>query len=493
MRRWHLAAGGAVLTAALLAATLPPWKAAFLAPAALTPLLYALTHEAAWARRFLTGWLAGFLYWLVVCHWIGDVLAAYGGLTGPLAVVTLVAFAVAKGLHLAVFAVLAGPLLKRPWAVPAVAALWVGIERTHGPLGFAWLTLGNAGLEMGLPVRLAPWVGVYGISFVFAALATGLTVVLLRRPRREVAFLLALGLLWLLPPVQIKEAPDRQAVVMQPNVPAEMTWTQEEKDRMLSQLMYSTLAEAIEVDKPAPALLLWPEAPAPLYYYQDQTLRRAAAELTRLAKAPFLFGGVAYTPRREPLNSGFLIDARGQLAGRYDKRFLVPFGEFIPSGFGWIEKISSEAGNYAAGQKAGVFSTGDNRIGVFICYESAFPHLVREAAREGAEVLINLTNDGYFGKSRAPREQHLALARMRAVENGRWLLRPSNDGRTAAIDPAGRVWDELPDFARQAGRLRFGWIREQTAYTKWGDWFAWLCLAAGLGACVLAWMPVYRP
>lgn len=493
MRGWHLAAGGAVLTAGFLAAVQPPFQAAFLAPAALTPLLYALVHEARWTRRFLTGWLAGFLYWLIVCHWIKDVLAAYGGLTGPLAVFTLLAFAAAKGLHLAVFSALGGAVLKRPWAIPVVAALWVGIERTHGPLGFAWLTLGNAGVEMGLPVRLAPWVGVYGLSFVFAALGTSLALVLLRRPRRQLAWLLPLAGLWFLPPLQLKVAPGQQAVVAQPNVAGNAVWSLDEKDRMLRQLMYSTLAEAVEVEKRRPDLLLWPEAPAPLYYYQDETLRRGAAELTRLAGAPFIFGGVAYTPRREPLNSAFLVDRRGQLAGRYDKRFLVPFGEFIPPGFGWIEKISSEAGNYAAGTRAGVFALGDHRVGLFICYESAFPHLVREAAAGGAEVLVNLTNDGYFGRSRAPREQHLQLARMRAIENGRWLLRPANDGATAAVDPVGRVWDRLPEFARQTGRLRFAWLREQTAYTRWGDWFAWGCLLVGLAGVGAAWMPVYQP
>lgn len=493
MRRWHLAAGGAVLTAALLAAVQPPWNAAFLAPAALTPLLFALAHEPEWKWRFMSGWLAGFLYWLAVCHWIREVLAAYGGLTGPLAVLAVVLFAVAKGLHLAVFAALAGPLIKRAWAVPAVAALWVGIERTHGPLGFAWLTLGNAGIEMPLPLRLAPWTGVYGLSFVFAALGAALALVLLRRPRREAAWVLALGGLWLLPAVALREAPSEQAVAAQPNIAGDFAWTEDEKDRMVRQLAYSTLAEAIDVEKRKPALLLWPEAPAPIYYYQDDMLRRAAAELTRLTGAPFLMGGVAFTPKREPLNSAFLIDARGQLAGRYDKRFLVPFGEFIPPGFGWIEKISSEAGNYAAGRRPGIFTSAGHRLGVFICYESAFPHLVREVASGGAEVLINLTNDGYFGRSRAPREQHVSLARMRAVENARWLLRPSNDGLTAVIDPTGRVWDQLPEFKRQTGRLRFGWVREKTAYTRAGDWFAWGCLALGLAACIAAWLPVYKP
>lgn len=492
MYRWQISLIGALLTAALLAAALPPLKLAFLAPLALTPLLYGVAGPMSWRTRFLAGWLAGFVYWLAVCHWIGDTLDAYGGLNGPLALLTLILFALAKGLHLAVFASLAGPLMSRKWAIPAVAALWTGIERTHGPLGFAWLALGNAGIEMGLPLRVAPYVGVYGLSYIFAALACGVTLVALRRDRRQLAWLLPLAGLWALPAIQLTEAPSQQAVTVQPSIHGAVGWTVAEKDRMLRQLSLMTLAEALEPSRNKPSLVLWPEAPAPLYYYDDADFRTAATEIARLSGTPFVFAGVAYTARREPLNSAVLLDAQGRLVGRYDKMFLVPFGEFIPPGFGWISKISSEAGNFVAGDRPGVFQVGENTLCVFICYESAFPHLVRAFAAGGADVLINLTNDGYFGDS-AAREQHLWLARMRAVENRRWLLRSSNDGRTASIDPAGRVWDALPEFQRMAGRLRFGWIRERTPYTEYGDWFAWLCLAFGLASCVLAWLPVYRP
>lgn len=493
MRRWQIGLIGSVATAALLAASFPPLKFAFLAPFALTPLLWSLHYQATPKARFLTGWLCGFLYWAAVCYWIGNVLDAYGGLDGPLAVLTLVLFAAAKGLHMAVFSTLAAMVLKRTWAIPAVAALWTGIERTHGPLGFAWLTLGNAGIEMNLPLRVAPFVGVYGISFIFAALACGLALVAARSGgRRQLLWLAPFAGLWLLPPILLQRPPKEQAVSLQPAVPADMNWTRAEKDRMVRQMSLLTLSEALEPSKEKPALVLWPEAPAPLYYYQDEDLRRAATEIARLSEAPFLFAGVAYTPQHEPLNSAFVLDPRGRLVGRYDKQFLVPFGEFIPSGFGWISKISSEAGDYVAGTRSGVFQTGNRTLGLFICYESAFPHLVRETAKSGADVLINLTNDGYFGKS-AAREQHLWLARMRAVENRRWLLRSSNDGRTASIDPLGRVWDEQPEFRRLTARLRFDAIHERTLYTQYGDWFAWLCLAAGLAFCVWAWLPVYRP
>ena len=419
-------------------------------------------------------------------------LAAYGGLNGPLAVLAVLLFAIIKGLHLAVFAWLAGLLIKRRWAIPAIAALWVGIERTHGPLGFAWLTLGNAGIGMALPLRLAPYIGVYGLSFLFAAMGCAVALVVLRRKRVELLWLLALPLLLLVPAVPTP-APTAEAAVVQPNVAADFAWTQDEKNRTVRQLALRSVEQGLNPARLKPSLVAWPEVPAPFYYYNDEEFRLRVAEVARLSGAPFVFGSVAYTAERQPLNSAVLLGPDGRLLGRYDKVNLVPFGEFIPPGFGWIQKISSEAGSFARGAEPKIFSDGSGHtLGIFICYESAFPDLVREFARRGGEVLVNLTNDGYFGGGVA-RQQHLLLARMRAVENRRWLVRPANDGVTASIDPAGRVWDRLPEFERTSGRLRFGYIREQTLYTRYGDWFAWLALVAGLAACLVTQIPDYRP
>ncbi|QOY89256.1 apolipoprotein N-acyltransferase [Paludibaculum fermentans] len=492
MYRWQLSLAGSILTAVFLIVLFPPFQIPLLAPVALTPLLYALAQEPDGKHRFLWGWLCGFLYWVIVCHWIRDVLAAYGGLTGPLSWLAVVLFAAAKGLHMAVFAWLAGFVLNRSWAIPAVAALWTGIERTHGTLGFAWLTLGNAGIEMAAPLRAAPVFGVYGLSFIFALLAAGLTMVALRRDRRQLAWLLPLVLLYILPIAGPTKAPDAQAAAIQTNIGADVKWTAEEKERVVKRLSLLTLQESLDVSKPKPNLVLWPEAPAPFYYYDDAAFREQVTGAARLAGAPLLFTGVAYSAQKEPLNSAILLGPEGQLLGRYDKVNLVPFGEYIPAGFGWIQKISSEAGNYAPGPGPKVFITEGHTLGAFICYESAFPSYIREFARSGAEVLINLTNDGYFGRGIA-RQQHLQLVRMRAVENQRWVLRPANDGITASIDPAGRIWDRLPEFKLTSGRLRFGWNRTKTLYTEYGDWFAWLCLAAGLAGVVYTQLPTYRP
>lgn len=492
MRQWQPRLICALLTGGLLAALFPPLNLPLLAPAALAPLLFALAHTGGWRAAFGWGWVAGFVYWLAVCHWIREVLFNYGGLTGALSWLAVLLFAAVKAAHLGVFAALARPAMRRGWAIPAVAALWAGIERTHGPLGFAWLTLGNAGIDMNLPLRLAPYTGVYGLSFVFAATACGVALVALRRNRRELSWLVPLIGLAALPSPQWSGSPRQEAVSLQAAIPMEYRWTPDETARAVRQLAMMTLESALHPDLRKPALLLWPEAPAPFYYYEDAEFRTTAGELARAAGAAFLFGGVAHTPAGRPLNSAVMLSAEGRLSGRYDKRYLVPFGEFVPPGFGWINKISSEAGDYEAGREARVFEVNGHSIGPFICYEAAFPHLVREAADRGAELLVNLTNDGYFGRS-AARPQHLLLARMRAAENRRWLLRSTNDGITVSIDPSGRLWDRQEEFRRLAARLRFGWESGKTLYTEWGDWFAWTCLALGVALSLLAQAPVWRP
>lgn len=479
-----------LLSAVLTALLFPPFNLAALAPAALAPMLWALARESSTKKRILGGWAGGFLYWVVVCNWIGSVLDAYGGLSGPLSLLALVLFAAIKALHWAAFAWGAGFVIRQSWAIPAVAALWAGLERTQGPLGFAWLMLGNAGISMALPLRLAPLLGVYGLSFLFAAVSTALALMLLRRPRRELLWLAPFAGMALLPGVEVAQRPAQQAVSVQMNVAGDTVWTPEEKERAARQFSLLSLESALRPGLPAPALMLWPEVPAPFYYYDDPGFRQQMTETARLASTPLMFGTVAYTPEKRPLNSGVLLGARGQLLGRYDKIYLVPFGEFVPRGFGWIEQISGEAGAYEAGRDVKVFPVQygqgiEHSVGAIICYESAFPHLVRQFVNGGAEVIVNLTNDGYFGRSAGPRNQHLLLARMRAVENGRWILRSANDGITASIDPAGIVHDRLPEFTRQAARLRFAWLREKTLYTRHGDWFAWSCLA--LGAALSVW------
>ena len=195
MLNWLLA----LASAALLILTFPKFSIVWFAPVALTPLLVAMAREPRWPRRFLLAWSAGVVYWFGVCYWIQFVLAFHGGLGDAAGWAVFLLFCVAKAIHMGVFGALAGVVMRRWWAAPSVAALWVAVEATHGSLGFAWLALGNAGIDMGIPMRLAPYTGVYGLSFVFALMAAALAMAVMRRPRVELLWLAPILLLMLLP------------------------------------------------------------------------------------------------------------------------------------------------------------------------------------------------------------------------------------------------------------------------------------------------------
>jgi apolipoprotein N-acyltransferase len=461
----------ALVSGFLLILLFPRFNLTWLAPVALAPILVACAREISWKRRFLEGWAAGFVFWFGVCSWIQFVLEVHGGMGRWGGWATFVLFAVLKGLHMAVFAALAGFLMPKPWAVPAVAALWTGLERTHGPFGFAWLDLGNAGIDMPVTMRLAPITGVYGISFAFAMLGCAVALVVLRRPRKELAWVVALALLFTLPAAPRPDRGIEHALLVQPNIDTEMEWTQPSLARIERDL-------AILSHAPGPHFIVWPEVPAP-FYPSDPGFREYVEQLARSEQSYFLFGGVAYNQLRAPLNSAFLYDPSGTLIERYDKIKLVPFGEFVPEVFGWVNRISKETGDFAPGTRIVEFPLRSHKLGVFICYESAFPDLVREFALHGAEVLANLSNDGYFGHSSA-REQHLELVRMRAAENRRWILRGTNDGLTATVDPAGRIVYHSVPYQELAADVTFRYLSDLTPYTRFGDWFAWSSLGTAL-------------
>ena len=478
MLNWILA----LASAALLILTFPGFSLAWLAPVALAPLLVALVREPRWARRFLLGWGAGVVYWLGVCYWIQFVLAFHGGVGNTVGWALLLLFAVAKALHLGVFAAFAGLLMRRWWAAPTVAALWVAVEVTHGSLGFAWLALGNAGIDMAVPLRLAPFTGVYGLSFVFAMTAAALALAIMRRPRRELFWLAPILLLPLLPQMPPVERGTETALLVQPNISETEQWTAESLDRLKRRQVMLSLRGALARPQP-PSIIAWPEVPAPFYYSEDEQFRGYVNNLARAAQAYVLLGIVAHTAGGAPLNSAALISPEGTLVSRYDKVNLVPFGEFVPWPLGFANKISTEVGDFAAGSRVVVSPVmspaGNHRLGTFICYESVFPNYVRKFAAGGAEVLFNISNDGWFGKS-AARAQHLSMVRMRAAENRRWILRSTNDGITATIDPAGRLRGTLPPYAEAASYTGFSYVSALTVYTRLGDWFALLCAAAAV-------------
>jgi apolipoprotein N-acyltransferase len=475
-----------LLTSLLMTLSFPRCDWPWLMPVALTPLLLASAREPRPLHRFLVGWLAGAAVLFGVTDWIRFVVSVHGGLGAIGGWAVFLLFCFAKGFYFGVFSLLAGPVLRLGWAVPAIAALWVGVDRTFGSLGFQWVTLGNAGQDMSIPMRLAPYTGVHGLSFAFMMMATALALVILRRPRWQLIFLLLLPTLILLPPLPEPEPGAARAIVLQPNIDETIEWTRESLERTERELALLTMKAALRAGMRKPDLLIWPELPAPFYYYDDTDFRELASGLARAARTDFLLGTVAHTPTRAPLNSALLLSDSGEPLARYDKIHLVPFGEFVPWPFGFFNKITKEVGDFEPGTRVVVAPLGEHKIGSFICYESAFPTLTRQLAQGGAEALFNLSNDGYFGRSPSAREQHLLVVRMRAAENARWIVRATNDGITASVDAAGRVVKRLPSFVETADELPFSYRKKQTFYTRHGDWFPWSCVGLSLIAILQA-------
>jgi apolipoprotein N-acyltransferase len=485
--------GLALLSAMLLVVLYPNWFSPgfglpWLAPVALVPLLVALAREPRPLWRFFLGEFAGVVYWFAICYWIQFVLEVHGGMGYWGSRGTFLLFCVLKALHLAFFSLLAAVLLPTRYAVPAIAALWTGLERTHGTFGFAWLMLGNAGIGMPLPLRLAPFVGVYGLSFLFALMSAAVVVLILRRGRKNLYWLAVVPALLLLPGLPVPKQPNETALVVQPNIPAEEEWTYAtfgaERDHLIMESLESSLRGADQ-------MVIWPESPAPLYFYRDPTFHREAMEVAQLDRAYFLFGTVAATPDGAPLNSAVLLRPDGTVVDRYDKINLVPFGEFVPKIFGFVNRVTQEAGDFAPGTRIVVFPMKGQKLGVFICYESVFPEEVRQFVKGGANLLVNISNDGYFGHS-AAREQHLEIVRMRAVENSRWLIRSTNDGISATIDPSGRIDERLPPYQELVEPMHFAFRSGTTFYTQHGDWFAWGCLIAAAFGLVWSQRPHYE-
>jgi apolipoprotein N-acyltransferase len=229
-------------------------------------------------------------------------------------------------------------------------------------------------------------------------------------------------------------------------------------------------------------LIVWPESPAP-FVTNDPLFRDPVSQMARDAQSWVVTGAIGITPAAnsaklasQAFNSAALISPTGEWSARYDKIHLVPFGEYLPFPrlLAFAGGLSKEVGEFQTGASRAPLNAGDVRLGVFICYESVFPGEVREFAKQGAQVLVNLSNDGWYGDSGAY-AQHLNQTRMRAIENDRWILSATDTGVTASIDPFGRIVAQLPRKERAVLVAPYALTSVTTFYTRCGDWFAWLC------------------
>ncbi len=506
----------ACLSGVLQVLIFPNFSFYFLSWFALAPLIYAILQcrdqdamivlddggkffapATAW-QGFLLGYVCGVIWYLGNCSWIFHVMHFYGGVGTALSVVLLVMFALYLGLYHGLFGLLLALIAARRngfslRALVFTPFIWVAVELARTYItGFPWDLLGTSQVDNVSLSRIATVTGVYGISFEIALVNTAVAAAfLVPRARRKVMLTAALAAAVILQAgvfVKLRSLPTSHgATLVQSNVPIleSDAWSLDYFEQTLASLQALSIRPQDE-QPGGVGLIVWPESPAP-FWVTDLQLRRTLANVARATDSYVIAGSIgidhAGDPNRRPdiYNSAAVIAPTGAWTARYDKIHLVPFGEFVPFErlFSFAGGLTRQVGTFARGKARFPLDIGDSRAGVFICYESIFPNEVRQFAKNGADLFVNVSNDGWYGEGGAPR-QHLNMARMRAVENHRWLLRDTNNGVTAVIDPFGRIVAEAPRNQRTQLQAAYSLELSTTFYTRHGDWFALLCAIISL-------------
>jgi apolipoprotein N-acyltransferase len=475
---------------------------------ALTPLLVALAEAPSPSHGFRLGYVTGALSSLGIVYWTSIVVVQYGGLALPLGVAVMVLLCLA----LALFPSLFGWMVSRwartygPAAVLLAPVAWVATEilRAHTLFDFSWCLLGYS-QHLNLPtLQIARYAAVYGVSFVVAAVSSALAFLLLERRRgpRTTVLLATGGLLavvWMHGEWRLAKEPAEVGRVrvglVQASIAQDEKWDAAHAWANVDRHLALTRRASAEGAR----LVVWPESALPFLFDRTPVVANQLRKMVQEHGIHLLFGnddreeGEQGEDERGRIWVGAkMLDPQGAVVLRYHKMRLVPFGEYVPVqsvltlGGRFSAKLVQEVGQFTPGQEYAVGPVDGHPVSAFICYEAIFPDLVREFVGRGAQLLVNITNDGWYGRTSAP-YQHFAMAKFRAVENERYLVRAANTGITAVVDGRGRIVARTELFEETALVHDVPFLGGSTFYTRHGDVFAWACLAATLGLTAAAW------
>ena len=514
----HSLARSLVLASAsglFLPLSFPKSDLGLLAWIALVPLHWALDGKTK-AQAFWIGWLSGTIAFTGMMAWVVTAMNTYGKVPLAISYGIMLLLTAYLGLYVGLYS--AGAVWFRTM-IPryghfAFPCLWVTLEliRTYALSGLPWGLLGYSQYRQIEIIQIADHMGVYGVSFLIVLVNVALAEFLMwlmplfrgflpARLPWELAAMAALlmTLSWEYGLATLSETPfsdiPRSSIsvgVVQPNVDQAVKWDTAYREQTLAR--FDRLTEQLGR---ATDLVVWPEAATPFVFEREPVYQLQLIALANRAQAPILFGSPAlrFYPDRRPylLNSAYLLSPDGQLLGRYDKQHLVPFGEYIPlksSLLSFLDKLVEGIGDFEAGtgptvltltpkpRSAAASQTGTTpkpiSFGVAICYEVIFPNLVRQFAANGAEFLVTVTNDAWFGSSSAA-SQHFSMVVFRSVENHLAFARSANTGISGFIDPFGRIVEATPIFTEQAVKATMQAWRPHTFYSRHGDVFAYGC------------------
>jgi apolipoprotein N-acyltransferase len=450
------------------------------------------------------------LYWIPIpLHDFADVRMEFA-IFPMLALAGIVAFNTAV-------AIWAGEFVARQTRIPAVLTMpiaWTAVEwfRTWFPVGFPWNLLGYTAYKNLELIQFAEFTGVYGVSALIVFFNAVVYVVIFRRGAYRLqtvslstltAMMIALVAFGAWRISDLKSAPSAgnfKVAMVQGNIPQSLKWD----PKFLPQSYGVYQDETADAAKRGADLVVWPEAAAaflfqpddqyPAELASDAEYRTALLTLAKNQREPILFGAPALARADGRLgfyNRAYLVSANGQgeVDAHYDKIELVPFGEYVPArailGY-FVNRVVEGFGDLIPGKEQTLFNLKGAKLGILICYESIFPDLTRREVNEGANVLVNITNDAWYGESSAP-YQVLAMAALRSVETKVPMVRVANTGFSALIEPSGRITQRTPLFKRGTTIVDVSWRPVRTLYTMVGDLFAEICCVLTVIGLILAW------
>ncbi len=479
---------------ALAWASFPVLSQGWLAWAALVPLLIYLVRTDSSGRAFLGGMTAGAVQFAGLLYWIPGTLAHFGGLPSAAAWGLFLLMVLALAVYPALVCALTRYCMNRSGVkfLAAFAPLWVASEylRSYFPFGgFPWLLTGYSQTEYLRLIQVADVIGVYGVSLLVVWGNVAWVWIWMSKGRRRQAFVplgsavAALALSAAYGTAALREwdalAPDHRAALLQGNLsldePAStLAWKYREG--------YVRMADRLAPAKPD--LLILPESPSPSFYQDDPRYRGTMNSLARRFPLGLVLNNVFFEERdgnQLYYNSAFFLDHNGEETGRYDKIHLVPFGEYVPLKriFFFSETISKDVGDFQPGSRYVTVPMERHPVNVIICFEAVFPDLCRGFVERGSELIINLTNDGWYGDTSAP-YQHLSMARWRAIENRRYLLRAANSGISAVVEPSGKLQVQTRLLREDTAVGRFAFLSGSTFYVRHGSYCPILCVIISL-------------
>jgi apolipoprotein N-acyltransferase len=483
----------AVVSGLLFAFSFPDVAIGWFAFVALAPLLIAVHRAKGGWEAFFLGWLAQTTAWLLMVPWVVRVMSHYGGLSQAVGILLFVAMAAILGLYGGLFAALVKqlPLDLRftPWL--AIPLAWAAVEyaRTYLLSGFPWNLIATAMIDYPSLVQISRFGGPYFTGAMVVIPSVVIAWWITQRPPGIMRVLVggSLGILLLvwwgtgLVASKLNTRPGgaafETAAMLQPNISQEMRWDSENVITIFDRMIAMTVTAAQQ----GANIVIWPESTVPLSYTETPLLQEAIEDLSSEYGIDIILGSVATDPRNPNhiWNSAFLVSG-GTTIGHYDKIRLVPFGEYVPLRrlLFFAEKLVHAVGEFQFGASDKPLE-GRLRYGPAICYEIVFPQIGRTQIRNGADVLVTITNDGWYDGTSAP-AQHLWQARLRAVEGDRYLLRAATTGISAFIDPAGQVVESIPMGQEGIIYAKFQPRTTTTPYIRLGDWFAWFAVVVVL-------------